>query len=89
MDKLMEEKELKKFLLAQIEEINRYKWLESEKRCYDIGFQQAAIEWISQHSATFKENWVSRKSDNIKNPKYNVNIEQDQWINTRATKKAK
>lgn len=57
----MNEKELKQFLLAQIEEIKRYKWIESEKRCHDIGFQQAALEWISQHSATFKEFWTSKK----------------------------
>ncbi|HEO65439.1 MAG TPA: hypothetical protein ENI73_06150 [Spirochaetes bacterium] len=54
----MTERELKQFLLAQIEEINRYKWIESEKRSCDIGFQQAALEWISQYSATFKNYWV-------------------------------
>ncbi len=56
----MTEKDLKTFLLAQIDEINRYKWIESEKRSFDIGFQQAAKEWISQYSSTFKDYWVGR-----------------------------
>lgn len=54
----MDERELKLFLMAQIEEINRYKWIESEKRCHDIGFQQAAKEWIGQYSAHFKDSWL-------------------------------
>ena len=54
----MNEKDLKKFLLAQIDEINRYKWIESEKRSCDIGFQQAAFEWISVYSSTFKQHWL-------------------------------
>jgi inorganic pyrophosphatase len=53
----MDEKELKTFLLAQIDEINRYKWIEREKKCRDIGFQQAALEWISEFSADFKDKW--------------------------------
>ena len=54
----MNEIELKRFLIAQIDEINRYKWIESERRSFDIGFQQAALEWISQYSAPFKDYWV-------------------------------
>ncbi len=57
----MNEKELKTFLLAQIDEINQYKWIESEKKCRDIGFQQAALEWISQYSADFKDKWGKKK----------------------------
>lgn len=60
----MNEKELRIFLMAQIEEINRYKWIESEKRCQDIGFQQAAFEWIGKHSARFKDNWLCVSNSN-------------------------
>lgn len=32
-----------------IQEIQKHKWLESEKRGYDIGNNAAATEWISVH----------------------------------------
>lgn len=64
----MNEKELKQFLLAQIEEINRYKWLESEKQNQDIGFQKAASEWIHQYSQKFKNYYCNTKHKNSKKP---------------------
>lgn len=40
-----------------INEIEVYKWLESEKRGYDIGLQQACREWIEKHyNEWFKHN---------------------------------
>ena len=36
-----------------VEEINRYKWLESEKAGYDIGFERASREWINSYSHKF------------------------------------
>ena len=33
-----------------IEEIERYKWLESEKAGYDIGMNKAARDWLVLHS---------------------------------------
>ena len=56
----MNENELKSFLLAQIEEINCFKWIESERKGYDIGFQQAALDWIGSYSASFKDGWLRR-----------------------------
>lgn len=32
-----------------LHEIEVYKWLESEKRGYDIGLSQATREWIEEH----------------------------------------
>ncbi|MFN4216530.1 MAG: hypothetical protein ACK4HQ_03910 [Brevinematales bacterium] len=32
-----------------IHEIEVYKWIESEKRGYDIGLRQATREWIEKH----------------------------------------
>ncbi|MDH5680017.1 MAG: hypothetical protein OEZ36_00400 [Spirochaetota bacterium] len=70
----MNEKDLKEFLLAQIDEINRYKWIESEKRCCDIGFQQAAFEWISVYSSTFKQQWIGDGlSDDMPGGNFNGN----------------
>jgi hypothetical protein len=39
--------------LAEREEIMRYKWLESERRGYDIGRERALLEWIRKH----REKW--------------------------------
>ena len=36
-----------------LEEINRYKWCESEKAGADIGFERASREWINHHSQKY------------------------------------
>ncbi|MFA5087406.1 MAG: DUF4032 domain-containing protein [Candidatus Omnitrophota bacterium] len=41
-----------------LDEINRYKWIESEKAGRDIGFQRAAEEWIHKCS----ESWMKRRN---------------------------
>lgn len=45
--------------LAEREEILKYKWLESEKAGYDIGFERALLDWIRKH----RDNWrASRRA---------------------------
>jgi hypothetical protein len=39
---------------SQQEEINKYKWIESEKAGRDIGWEQAAHEWMRQHFPGWK-----------------------------------
>ena len=36
-----------------ISEIMKYKWIESEKVGYDIGFEKAAKEWIDRYYDDF------------------------------------
>lgn len=36
-----------------INEINKFKWIESEKAGSDIGFEKAAREWIKSYSGTY------------------------------------
>ena len=43
--------------LAEREEILRHKWLESEKRGNDIGFEKALLDWIRHH----RDDWKSRR----------------------------
>jgi hypothetical protein len=44
--------------LAEREEILRHKWIESEKKGKDIGFERALLDWIRKH----RENWrMARK----------------------------
>ena len=33
----------------ELEEVERYKWLESEKQGFDIGGNRAALEWLDKH----------------------------------------
>ncbi|MCX7916365.1 MAG: hypothetical protein N3A53_08715 [Verrucomicrobiae bacterium] len=42
------------------EEIAKYKWIESEKRGYDIGWERAQAEWMEKHFADWKRaRWLS------------------------------
>lgn len=44
--------------LAEREEILRHKWIESEKKGKDIGFERALLDWIRKH----RENWRKTRS---------------------------
>jgi len=37
-----------------VEEINKHKWFQSEKAGYDIGFDQAAQDWINRYAEEWK-----------------------------------
>ena len=39
---------------SQREEIEKYKWLESEKAGTDIGWERARQEWLDKHFAEWK-----------------------------------
>ncbi|MCB1126408.1 MAG: hypothetical protein KDM81_07930 [Verrucomicrobiae bacterium] len=36
---------------VELEEINRHKWIESEKAGHDIGFERALMDWVMHHRA--------------------------------------
>jgi hypothetical protein len=48
-----------KEFLEEREEILKHKWLESEKKGYDIGYSTALIDWIIRH----RNNWRKSKKD--------------------------
>jgi hypothetical protein len=56
----MTEDELRKYNAAQIDEILRYKWIESEKQGHDIGELKAACEWITKYGAEFNKHYYSK-----------------------------
>jgi hypothetical protein len=56
----MTEEELRKYNAAQIDEILRYKWLESEKQGHDIGELKAACEWITKYGTEFNKHYYSK-----------------------------
>ena len=44
----------REFLLER-DEILRHKWIESEKRGYDIGFERALVEWITRYRSDWRK----------------------------------
>jgi hypothetical protein len=44
------------YMVLQREEMERHKWIESEKHCCDLG-RQALAEWVSQYSEKFSRYW--------------------------------
>ena len=56
---MMTEEELRNYNLCQIEEILKFKWIESEKVGHDIGENKAAIQWITQYGSLFREFYIS------------------------------
>ena len=44
--------------LAERDEILRHKWIESEKRGKDIGFERALLDWIRKH----RQKWRSDRA---------------------------
>jgi hypothetical protein len=40
---------------AEREEILKYKWIESEKAGYDIGFERALTDWIIKHRSKWRK----------------------------------
>ena len=47
--------------LAERDEILRHKWIESEKKGKDIGFERALLDWIRKH----RENWRNARNTKI------------------------
>jgi len=44
-------------VLAERDEIWRHKWIESEKRGHDIGFDRALLEWVKNHRNDWRAYW--------------------------------
>lgn len=45
-----------------VEEINKYKWIESERVGYDIGLDQAIEEWIHKYGSTWQKEYISNRN---------------------------
>ena len=51
----------KKFISIR-EEIMKHKWIESEKKERDIGFEPALVDWVKNHRSDWLE--AQKKIDN-------------------------
>jgi hypothetical protein len=50
-----------KEFLEEREEVLRHKWLESEKRGYDIGYSAALVDWVIKHRSKWRNHKKSNK----------------------------
>lgn len=48
-----------KDFLEEREEVLKHKWLESEKKGYDIGYSTALIDWIIK----YRKNWRNHRKN--------------------------
>lgn len=44
--------------MDQLSELDKHKWIESEKAQHDLG-QTCICDWINTHAAKFREQWES------------------------------
>lgn len=47
--------------LAELDEIRRYKWIESQKAGEDIGFDRALVEWVTKHRDLWREERAQKR----------------------------
>jgi hypothetical protein len=52
---LLTKSSLYKEFQAELDEIMRHKWLESEKAGCDIGFERALTDWIMKHRSKWRK----------------------------------
>jgi hypothetical protein len=52
----VEESSIYKEFMAERDEIFRHKWIESEKKGHDIGFDKALMEWVVKYRSEWRKN---------------------------------
>jgi len=52
----VEESSIYREFMAERDEIFRHKWIESEKKGHDIGFDKALMEWIVKYRSEWRKN---------------------------------
>lgn len=58
---------LHEFIVLQIEEIDRHKWIESQKAGYDLG-DRAVFDWVEKHAATFRRHVLETLKEGVEFP---------------------
>ncbi len=49
------------FLLAMRSEIDKHKWIESEKAGHDIGLELAMIDWVMKYKSGWKQYYIANQ----------------------------
>lgn len=55
---------MKEFIKDEIREIEKHKWIESEKAKKDLG-RQAVEDWINKHAESFRNEWLTKRITNL------------------------
>lgn len=58
---------LHEFITLQIQEIDRHKWIESQKAGYDLG-DRAVFDWVEKYAASFRRNVVENLRETVQFP---------------------
>ena len=56
--------DLKEYLEVQTREIERHKWIESEKAGRDLGMD-AVIDWIMKYADSFCDHFIQERSQDL------------------------
>ena len=54
-------------VVDETNEINKHKWIESEKVGRDIGKDKARWSWICHHKNNWHSHWISENLDGLNN----------------------
>lgn len=67
----MSEETTKKLLNNKkvVEEINRHRWIESEKAGRDIGFEQASTDWLERFSQAWMDYHMPKQRPSSGDPR--------------------
>ena len=61
----MTHRELRDYLNAQVDEIRKHQWIESERVRAEIKFEQAAFDWITRYGHLFHDYWFNERSKEL------------------------
>lgn len=66
----MNEETAKKLLNNKkvIEEIDRHRWIESEKAGQDIGFERASVDWLERFSQAWMDYHMPKQKPSSQDP---------------------
>jgi hypothetical protein len=59
----MSKEEILSFNELQMLEMDKHKWIESEKRGCDVGVD-GHLEWISKYASKFRKEWFDKNMNN-------------------------
>jgi len=54
-------------IVDECKEIDKHKWIESEKQGADIGKDKARLSWVCHHKNDWHTEWISKNLEEIEN----------------------
>jgi len=84
----MDNKQLLKNKKA-IEEINRHRWIESEKAGHDIGFEIASVDWLEKFSSAWMNYHIPKRKTSSRPAKSYIRAKPSTQKAAKKTKSSK